>query len=486
MGTKTIMSLEPTALWKYFSAICQIPHVTDDEEQLAKHIENFAKDLDLEVSRDEVNNIVIKKPATPGLEDRQTVILQAHLDMVGEKSASSRHDFQQDPIEMVCNGDWVSANGTTLGADNGIGVAAAMAILAATDIEHAPLEALFTTDEEQNYTGAYAVKAGMLSGDIMLNLDSEDDELLIIGSAGGVNTLVEFPHKTAKVPDNTRAYQILVDGLKGGHSGIDIHLGLGNANKILSQILWRTTNQFYIGLSLIDGGNMFTAIPRTAFANVVVAEASHAEFLHCCLTAAKEIQQKYAETDPELEITINAIAMPKTIFDADLQYNILAAIIGCPDGVISMSKEIPGMVETSSNLASIKTGREIDIITSQRSSVDSWRDAAKAMVASVFRLAGGKVTHEHSYPGWTPNPKSKTVKLVGDVYERLFGSKMTVTAIHAGLECGLFLREFPHLDIVSFGPTIKDPHSPNERVSISSVEKFWQLLVALLADIPRK
>ncbi|MCK4869988.1 MAG: aminoacyl-histidine dipeptidase [Gammaproteobacteria bacterium] len=486
MGTKTIMSLEPTLLWEYFSVICQIPHVTGDEEQLAKHIESFAKDLNLEVLRDEVNNIVIKKPATPGLEDCKTVILQAHLDMVGEKSARSSHNFQQDPIEMVCDGDWVRANETTLGADNGIGVAAAMAILASTDIEHGPLEVLFTTDEEQNYTGAYAVKAGMLSGEIMLNLDIEDDELLIIGSAGGVNTLIEFPHTTIKPSENTRAYQILVDGLKGGHSGVDIHAGLGNANKILAQILWQATNRFDMALSLIDGGNMFTAIPRTAFANVVVSDARHAEFLHYCITVAKEFQNEFVETDPELTITVNAIAMPETIFDPELQYNMLAAIVGCPNGVISVSEEIPGLVESSSNLACIKTGSEIDIITSQRSSVDSWRDAAKKMVASVFRLAGGKVTHEHSYPGWTPNPSSKTVQLIGNVYERLFDSKITVTAIHAGLECGLFLQEYPHLDIVSFGPTIKDPHSPNERVSISSVAKFWQLLVAVLADIPRK
>ena len=455
--------LKPAGVFKYFEEICQVPRPSKKEEKIIAYLKAFGAKHNLETKVDEAGNVLIKKPATPGKENLQTVVLQSHIDMVCEKNNDVQHDFLTDPIETEIDGEWLKAKGTTLGADNGIGVATELAILADDSIEHGPLECLFTVDEETGLTGAFELKEGFMSGDILLNLDSEDEGEIFIGCAGGIDSVAEFAYKEVEVPAGYFFFKVEVKGLKGGHSGGDIHLGRGNANKILNRFLSRMANRQDLYLCEINGGNLRNAIPREAYAICAV-------------------------TEPDLKLVLESETPRKTAIDQDTTARLLKALYAAPHGVYAMSQDIPGLVETSTNLASVKMkpNHIIRIETSQRSSILSARNDMANTVRAVFQLAGANVTFGEGYPGWKPNPHSAILEVAAESYKRLFGVDAKVKAIHAGLECGLFLDKYPTLDMISFGPTLTGVHSPDERMHIPSVEKFWKHLLDILAHVPAK
>ena len=425
-----------------------MPRPSKKEEKIIAYLKAFGEKHKLETKVDEAGNVLIKKPATPGMENRKTVVLQSHIDMVCEKNNDVKHDFLTDPIETEIDGEWLKAKGTTLGADNGIGVATELAILADDSIEHGPIECLFTVDEETGLTGAFALKEGFMNGDILLNLDSEDEGELFIGCAGGIDSVAEFTYREVDVPAGYFCCKVQVKGLKGGHSGGDIHLGRGNANKLLNRFLSQASQKYDMYLCEIDGGNLRNAIAREAHA---------------------------------------VIAIPKAI-DKDTAKRLLQTIYAAPHGVYAMSQDIPGLVETSTNLASVKMkpGHIIRIETSQRSSTASSKQDIANMVRTVFEMGGAAVSFGDGYPGWKPNPHSEILKVAVESYKRLFGVDAKVKAIHAGLECGLFLDKYPALDMISFGPTLQGVHSPDERMLIPTVQKFWDHLLDILKHIPVK
>ncbi|MCF6242661.1 MAG: aminoacyl-histidine dipeptidase, partial [Bacteroidales bacterium] len=479
-----ISKLKPELVWKYFDEITQIPRPSKKEEKIIDYLLNFAKKHQLEAEKDNAGNVVIIKPATMGMENATPVILQSHSDMVCEKNSEVDFNFDMDPIQTYIDGDWVKAKGTTLGGDDGIGVAAALAVLASDDIVHPDLECLFTSDEETGMTGAFGLQPGFLKGKILINLDSEDEGELYIGCAGGMDTTVEMEYEKENIPDSWYSCKIKVSGLKGGHSGDDIEKGLGNANKILNRFLWRLSEKIEFKLSEFNGGNLRNAIAREAYAIISVKQHDKEQIRLNLNIYTSEIQSEYAQTEPNLNLEMTTVEHPKTAIDRDTQYKLIRALYACPHGVIAMSQTIENLVETSTNLASVKFKEDkIMIGTSQRSSVDSALTDVAAMVRSVFELAGAKVTHSDGYPGWTPKLDSEILKATKAAYARLFDKEPEVLAIHAGLECGLFLTKYPYLDMISFGPTIKGAHSPDERMHIPSVQQFWDLLVEVLANI---
>ncbi len=479
---------QPTALWKYFEEICRIPRPSKKEEQIRLFLVKYAENNHLEYVVDNAGNLLIKKPATKGMEKRMTVVLQSHLDMVCEKNSDNKHDFEKDPIQISIEGEWIKARGTTLGADDGIGIAAQLAVLDATDISHGPVECLFTVDEETGLTGACELEKDFFTGKILLNLDSEDEGEIFIGCAGGNDTNAVFTFHPKKLPAKHLAFEILVKGLKGGHSGDDIHKGLGNSNKILNRFLWNISRDFGARLAHFDGGNLRNAIAREAKA-IFTIEPEHYEACKVYFDQfAATVKEELKVTEPGLSLSLNRSDPPEIVINRKTQARLLNSLYACPHGVIEWSREMPGLVETSTNLASVKFVNENEIIvtTSQRSSVDSARKDISDRVQSIFEVGKARVTRTTGYPGWKPNIESQVLKITSECYKDLFGTDPVVRAIHAGLECGLFLEKYPYLDMVSFGPTIRGAHSPDERLHIPSTLKFWKLLLAVLQKIPEE
>jgi dipeptidase D len=484
---KTLRELEPQALWNYFADICAIPHPSKKEEKIIQYVKKFGKDLGLETLTDKIGNVVIRKAATPGYENRKTIILQAHLDMVPQKNNDTKHDFENDPIDAYIDGEWVKARGTTLGADNGIGVAAAMAVLADKTLEHGPVEGLFTIDEETGMTGAFELQPGFVKGDIMLNLDSEDEGELYIGCAGGIDTSAVFPYKAINVVGATTAWKLTVKGLKGGHSGLDIHLGRGNANKIMTRISWQAHREFQLQIGSIEGGSLRNAIPREAFA-IVVAPRENEEQIESLIENLKvRIKNELRNTEPDLYIELVKTDIPETVIDSAVTTKLLNALYACPNGVIRMSDTMPGIVETSTNLAIVRsTGEFVEVLILQRSAVDSAKEDLSNMMISVFELAGAEMKQSGSYPGWKPDINSPILNVMKEVHKAKFGEMPEVKVIHAGLECGIIGGVYPELDMISFGPTIRHPHSPDEKVNIKSVGVFYNYLTEVLKNAPVK
>lgn len=483
-----ITELKPEIVWKFFHEITQVPRPSKKEGKIIAYLESFAKKYNVDIKKDEAGNILMSKPATKGFENLPTVILQSHMDMVCEKNNDTVHDFENDPIETVVDGDWLCAKGTTLGADNGIGMAAELALLASNDIEHGPIECLFTVDEETGLTGAKALQAGFMTGGILLNLDSEDEGQIFMGCAGGKDTQAVFHYKAEEAPADYQYFRIDVKGLNGGHSGGEIHKGLGNANKILVRFLYLLQKQSEFVLASIDGGNLRNAIAREAHAIIGVKPADKEPVRILLNHFAADIENELKHVDKNVRLTMESEDKPSFIIDNETATKVIYAMHACPHGVIGMSHDIEGLVETSTNLASIKMKENNTIVvgTSQRSSIESCKIAVANQVASTFLLAGAEVSHGDGYPGWAPNPNSSILKVAQETYRKLFNKDAEIMAIHAGLECGLFLEKYPHLDMISFGPTLRDVHSPNERIEISTVGLWWSHLLELLKNIPAK
>ncbi len=480
-----LLQLKPERLWFYFSEILEIPRISKKEDKIAEYLMNFGNNHNLETIKDETGNILIRKPATKGNEKMKSVVLQSHMDMVGEKNAETVFDFDTDPIQARIDGEWVKANKTTLGADDGIGIAAELAILEANNIEHGPIECLFTVDEETGLTGASGLKPELLKSKILINLDSEDEGELFIGCAGGRDTNIELPYSKEASAKNTSAFIININGLNGGHSGDEIQKRLGNSIKLMTRLLWNAGEKFNCRISKFDGGNLRNAIPREAFAIVTVPEKYKKDFVTYVENFEKTVKKELKVTEPQLKVSIEATEHPAFIIDKDTQNKLLNSLYACPHGVIAWSASIPDFVETSTNLAVVKTLNDIiDIRTSQRSSVESAKEDACNMVASTFKLTGAKISHSDGYPGWTPNPYSEIVEITKKSYQKLFNQEPKVLAIHAGLECGLIGNTYPEMDMISFGPTIKGAHTPEERLKIDTVIKFWNLTIDVLGKIP--
>ena len=484
-----ITDLQPAIVWNCFYEVTQIPRPSKKEGKMIAFLESFAKKHGLAYKKDQVGNILISKPATPGMENRQTVVLQSHMDMVCEKNNGTKHDFEKDPIETIVDGEWLRANGTTLGADNGIGVAAEMALLASDDIDHGPIECLFTVDEETGLTGAKALQAGFMTGNILLNLDSEEEGQIFMGCAGGKDTQALFHYQPQEALADHLYFRIDVKGLNGGHSGGEIHKGLGNANKILFRFLYILKKKGYdFVLASVDGGNLRNAIAREAHA-VIGLRPEDKENVRILLNHfTADIENELKHVDKNVRLVMESVDKPAFYIDDATARNIIFAMQACPHGVIGMSHDIEGLVETSTNLASIKMKENNTVLvgTSQRSSVESCKEMIANQVAATFLLAGAEVTQGDGYPGWEPNPDSEILKVAKATYEKLFHKEPLIMAIHAGLECGLFREKYPHLDMISFGPTLRDVHSPNERIEIKTVGMWWNHLLELLKNIPVK
>ena len=482
--TTQVKSLQPVLLWKNFDNICQIPRSSRNEEKVIEFVVDFAKNHNLQYKKDKVGNVIISKPATKGLENKPIVVLQAHLDMVPQKNASSRHDFGKDPIQTYIEGDWVHAKETTLGADNGIGVSAGLAILESTNIKHGPVEVLFTIDEETGMTGALNLSPDFVKGRILMNLDSEDEGELYIGCAGGINTSVKFTYEPEHVPSGVKAYNISITGLKGGHSGVDISLGRGNANKLMNRLLWKAAKETGLLVSGIDGGSVRNAIPRESFATVVLHADKEARFKKITDEFTLDIKNELSSVDPDIKLEVKETKLPAHVINSNVQKILLNAVYAFPDGVIRMSADMPGIVETSTNLSIIKTyDNYIEINCLSRSSVDSAKADLCNAITSVFELAGTEAVHEGSYPGWKPNVHSPVLESLKKIYKDKFGNFPEIKVIHAGLECGIIGDVYKGMDMISFGPTIKNAHSPDEKANIPSVQKFWDYLTEVLEKL---
>ena len=478
-----ITTLTPTEVWRQFDAITRVPRPSKKEGKIIAFLEEFASRRSLACRKDSAGNILISKPASAGYEDRPAVTLQSHMDMVCEKNSDVRFDFDNDPIQAYIDGEWVRARGTTLGADCGIGMAAALAVLASDDLKHGPVSALFTVDEETGLTGAFNLGEGMIQGHYLINLDSEDEGEIFIGCAGGIDTVARFGFRREPLPAGYRTFEIRISGLRGGHSGDNIGDALGNSNKILARLLFDGIINKGVRLCGINGGNLRNAIPREAVATVAVPESAVSQFKTDSETLGSQIADEFKNTDPGLAVSFTEHAAGEAI-DETTARNLIYALAGVPNGVLEMSRSVAGLVQTSTNLASVKEdGDRIVVCTSQRSSVESEKIMAARSVESVFALAGAEVSHSDSYPGWAPDPHSRLLSITEQCYFSLFDTPCKVKAIHAGLECGLFLKKYPHLEMVSFGPTLRGVHSPDERLEISTVDKFWRLLVAVLEKL---
>ena len=482
-----INELQPKEVFENFYSLTRIPRPSKKEAQVIAFMKKFGEDLGLETIVDKAGNVIIRKPATPGYENRKGVILQAHLDMVPQKNADTVHDFEKDPIETYVDNGWVRAKGTTLGADDGLGAAAAMGVLASKTLEHGPIEGLFTIDEETGMTGANKLEPGFLKGDILLNMDSETEGELYVGCAGGIDTNGCWTPKMEPVPADMKAFQLIVKGLKGGHSGMDINLGRGNANKIMNTLLIIASQKYGLRLSTINGGSLRNAIPRESFATVVVAEAKAPKLQKLVAEYEAAVKEQFAEAEPDMAISIVETEMPKTVIDNKTFKNMMEAIAKYPNGVIGMSKDFEGTVETSSNLALVKL-EDGKIITCslQRGLVDELKDNLAANVREVLEEHGAKAESSGSYHGWKPNIDSPILATMKKVYKDKFGKEPKVMVIHAGLECGILGAKYPNWDMISFGPTLVHPHSPDEALLIESVGPFWEFLVETLKNVPVK
>ena len=472
-------------MWNNFADLNAVPRPSKKEERVIQFIKDFGQKLGLETIQDEVGNVIIKKPASPGMENRKTVLMQSHLDMVHQKNADTDFDFSTQGIQMYVDGDWVKAKGTTLGADNGIGVASIMAVLASKEIVHPPIEALFTIDEETGMTGALGLKGGMLQSEIMLNLDTEDDRELTIGCAGGVDVTAIGTYQTEEISGGSKSYKLSVKGLTGGHSGMDIHLGRGNANKLMNRLLFIVTEQFGLRISSIDGGSLRNAIPRESFAIVSVTETEEADFKKFVDAQFEILKTEYRTTDPNITVSLELVEASGKVLAAEFQKKLLRALYACPNGIYRMSPDISGLVQTSNNLARVLVNEgsySIQCLT--RSSVDSEKMDLAQAIQSAFELAGASVDFKGSYPGWMPRPDAGIVKLMADLYREMYQDEPHVNACHAGLECGIVGANYPKMEMISFGPNITGAHSPDEKVQISSVQKYWNFLLETLKRIP--
>lgn len=484
---EVIRKLRPTVVWNKFADLNAVPRASKKEEKIIQFMMDFGKSLHLETVKDAVGNVIIRKPASKGMEDRKMITLQSHLDMVHQKNVDTEFDFDTQGIKMRVDDDWVKADGTTLGADNGMGVAAIMALLESKDIKHPALEALFTIDEETGMTGAMGLKGGVLQGEILLNLDTEEDDELDIGCAGGIDVTATRRYKGKPVPRAVTPYEIKVKGLQGGHSGIDIHRGLGNANKIMNRLLYHASNNFMMRLAEIDGGGLRNAIPRESVAKLVVLKSQIDEFETAMMKLAVTIKKELQSLEPTLAITLEQTSAPQMIMGLGAQERLLKGIYAAHNGVYAMNSTIPDLVETSNNIARVAVSDGAILINClTRSSVDSAKMDLANTLRCAFELARCDVQFNGEYPGWTPNPNSSILKIAEAKYKELFKENPKVAACHAGLECGILGQNYPDLDMISFGPTIKGAHSPDERVNISSVQKFWKFLLAILEDAPKK
>lgn len=483
-----IRNLEPLPLWNHFADLNAVPRPSKKEERVIAFMKQFGENLGLHTQVDEVGNVIIKKPATSGMENRKTIVLQSHLDMVHQKNNDTVFDFDTQGIEMYVEEDWVRARGTTLGADNGIGVATIMAVLASKEMEHPAIEALFTIDEETGMTGAMGLKGGLLEGEILLNLDTEEDDEIDIGCAGGVDVTARAEYDEEDTPDGSVGYRITVKGLKGGHSGMDIHKGLGNANKIMNRLLFNGFDSFGLQIATINGGSLRNAIPRESVADVIIAKVYDEAFVFDMQQIVKDIRNEYATTEPNMEILFEKLdTLPAKVMPPMAQFYLVRALYTAHNGVYKMSADFEDLVETSNNIAKVTVGdRKLQVQCLTRSSVESSKfDLANAL-RSAFELMGCEVEFSGSYPGWTPNPNSSILKVLNDLYEKQNGTKPNVVACHAGLECGILGTNYPDMEMISFGPTIRGAHSPEERVSVSSVQKYWKFVVEILKNIPLK
>lgn len=482
-----IRKLEPKALWNYFYDITQIPHPSKKEKRMVDYVVKFGKEHKLETIVDKVGNVIIRKPATKGMEKRKGVILQTHLDMVPQKNNDKKHDFDKDPIQAVVDGDWVKANGTTLGSDNGIGVAATLALLASKDVPHGPVEALFTIDEETGMTGVFGLKKGLLKGDILMNLDSEDEHELCVGCAGGIDISARRKYSEEKAPARMAAYRITAKGLRGGHSGVDIALGRANSNKLMFRFLMQAESDFGVRIAEAEGGNLRNAIPRESYSVLLVASAKARPFEKFIKGYEKMYKAEFAETEPDLSFTGKRCEVPAKVMAKQDQAKIIRAVFACPNGVQRMSQAMKGLVETSNNMAIVKAAKgNFEVHNLCRSAVNTAKESTAWKIAAVFHLIDAKVTMSGAYPGWKPNMASPVLKVLSGTYRKMFGVEPDVKAIHAGLECAIIGGVYPNLDMISFGPTIKHPHSPDEKVNIPSVKKFYAFLCESLKQVPVK
>ena len=485
--SQEIRNLEPKNLWNKFADLNAVPRPSKKEERVIEFIKNFGTSLGLETFEDEIRNVIIRKPATAGMENRKTVVLQGHLDMVHQKNNDTNFDFLTQGIDMYVDGDWVRARGTTLGADNGLGVAMIMAILESKDIKHPAIEALFTIDEETGMTGALNLKGGILKGEILLNMDTEEDDEIDIGCAGGIDVTANRSYNLEETPESSVAYTITVKGLNGGHSGMDIHKGLGNANKIMNRLLFDGFENFGLQINEISGGSLRNAIPRESVAKVIVAAMYDEAFVFDMQEIINDIKTEFKTTEPNLTIEIQKSDLPSNVMDLGVQEGLLRSIYAAHNGVYRMSADMEDLVETSNNIARVivKDG-EISIQNLTRSSVETSKMDLANSLRSAYELFGCEVTFGGSYPGWTPNVKSEILDLLVKIYERQNNEKPKVVACHAGLECGILGTNYPNMDMISFGPTIHGAHSPDERASIKSSQKFYKYVLEILENIPER
>lgn len=482
-----VRNLEPKEMWNCFADLNAVPRPSKKEERVIAFVKNFGESLNLDTYVDEVGNIIIKKPATAGMENRKTVCIQSHIDMVHQKNADTVFDFDKQGIEMYVDGDWVKAKGTTLGADNGIGAASIMALLASTDIAHPALEGLFTIDEETGMTGAMGLKGGLLDAEIMLNLDTEDDHELTIGCAGGVDVTGEGTYTKDTVVGDRVGLEICLKGLSGGHSGMDIHLGKGNANKLMNRLLYVLDSAFDVSIATIDGGGLRNAIPRESTALLSIAKADQDGIEELIISQTELLIAEHDTTDVELEVIMTLVDAPNHVIPKDLQYKMLRAIYALPNGIYRMSPDMEGLVQTSNNVARVQVADgKYSIQCLTRSSVDSEKIDLASSIQAIMELLGAEVSLDGEYPGWTPKPEADIVKVMDQLYEEQFGHKADVNACHAGLECGILGTNYPQMEMISFGPNIRGAHSPDERVQISSVQKYWPFLIQTLKSIPGK
>lgn len=482
-----LSALYPQPLWQWFEQICAIPHPSKHEQALSQYIQDWARKLGLNVVEDKVGNLIIKKPATAGMENRKPVVIQAHLDMVPQKNADKVHDFTKDPIEAYIDGDWVTANGTTLGSDNGIGMASALAILGSNEIKHGPLEVLLTIDEEAGMTGAFGLEPGMLEAEILINTDSEQEGEIYMGCAGGVDAQFSVPVSWQAVSAGNQAVTLSLSGLKGGHSGVNIHLGRGNANKLLARFLVAEARELQLQLSELSGGSLRNAIPREAQVTLCLP-ADKVDLLQQKIRFFEQlVQTELAAVEPAIKFSLHEASLPEQVMTSASQQALLNLLHACPNGVMRMSDDVPGVTETSLNMGVISTNEnQVQVLCLIRSLIDSGREHVETMLASLAELAGAEVSFSGAYPGWKPDPDSAVMKIVNDTYQDIYHKQPVIMVIHAGLECGLFKKPYPEMDMVSIGPTIRYPHGPDEMVNIETVGQYWQLLLAVLERIPAK
>ncbi|MFT5234842.1 MAG: dipeptidase D [Shewanella sp.] len=487
LSVTAISQLQPQALWQWFEQICAIPHPSKHEQALSAHIQAWAKDKQLDIVEDKVGNLIIKKPATPGMESRKVVALQAHIDMVPQKNADTIHDFEKDPIIPYIDGEWVKATGTTLGSDNGIGMASALAVLGSDDIAHGPLEVLLTIDEEAGMTGAFGLEAGYLDAEILINTDSEQEGEIYMGCAGGVDAQISVPMVWQSPEQSNSTYTLTLSGLKGGHSGVNIHLGRGNANKLLARFLFNYADELAIELTNFTGGSLRNAIPREANVSFMLPGENVPQLEALMSEYQTLIRQELAITDPQMRLVLTEVPAATQVMSEDTQNMLIDLLNACPNGVIRMSDEVIGVTETSLNMGVISTKNEsVEILCLIRSLLDSGREEVEGVLTSLANLAGVEIELSGAYPGWKPDNSSPVMALVRETYDDIYNKEPVIMVIHAGLECGLFKKPYPEMDMVSIGPTIRYPHSPDEKVLIETVEQYYKLLLAVLARIPEK